>query len=121
MTKRTATHPEDFDLTFDLGHASRSIDVPSSDQLYGDFFPPLHVEAEFDLTELALTQGLKEQVRAELGNGATGVGGSVGHCCGVRVDVTVCWEVIIRNLVWLMLRGLNIVGRPFSRRLRLRG
>ena len=44
MTKWTATDPEDLDFTFDLGHASRSVDVSSSDQLYGDFFSPLHME-----------------------------------------------------------------------------
>ena len=121
MKKRIATHPEDLDLTFDLGHAGRSVDVSSSDQLYGDFLPPLHMETEFDLTELTLPQGLKQQVRTELGDGTAGVGGSVGDCCGMRVDVAICRKVIIRDLVWLGLRRLHVVGRPFSRRLRLRG
>ena len=94
-TRKETTHPQNFDLTFDLGHASRSVDISSSDQLYSDLFPPLHVETEFDLTKLTLSQGLKQQVRTELGNGAAGVGGSVGHCCGVRVDVAVCWKVVI--------------------------
>ena len=30
-TNRTTTHPEDFEFAFDLGHASRSVDVSSSD------------------------------------------------------------------------------------------
>ena len=59
MTKRTTTHPQDFDLTFDLGHPSRSVDISSSDQLYSNFFPPLHVKTEFDLTKLTLSQSLK--------------------------------------------------------------
>jgi len=59
MTGGGATYPEDFDFTFDFLHAGRSVDVSSSDQLYGDFFPPLHMETEFDLTELTLSHGLE--------------------------------------------------------------
>ena len=79
------------------------------------------MQTEFDLTKLTLAQSLKQQIRAELGDGSTGVGGSVGHRCRVRVDVAVRWKVVIWNLVWLVLRGLNGVGRPFSRRLGLGG
>ena len=60
MTKRTETHPEDLDFTFHFRHTSRSVDVSSPDQLYGDFFPPLHMETKFDLTKLTLSQGLKQ-------------------------------------------------------------
>jgi hypothetical protein len=73
------------------------------------------METEFDLTKLTLSQGMKQQVWTKLGNDTTGVGGSVGHCCGVRVDVAICRKVIVWNLVWLLLRRLYVVGRPFPR------
>ena len=60
MVKWTATYPKHFDFAFDLGHASRSVDVPSSNQLHGNFFAPLHMEAELDLTKLTLSQSLKQ-------------------------------------------------------------
>ena len=44
------------------------------------------METEFGLTKLTLSEGLKQQVRAKLGNDAARMGGSVGHNCGVRVD-----------------------------------
>jgi hypothetical protein len=119
MTKWMATHPEDLDFTLDLGHASGSVDVPSSNQLHGDFFAPLHMQAQLDLSKLTLSQRLEQQVRTELGNGATRVGGSVGNGRRMRVDVTIGWQVLIRELMWLLLRRLHGVGRPFSRRLRL--
>jgi len=114
MTKWIATHPENLDLAFDLGHASRGVDISSSDQLYGDLFPPLHMETEFYLTKLTLSQGLQQQIGTKLGNGTAGMGGSVGHGCRVRVDVAIYRNVVIWDLVWLLLRRLHGVGRPFS-------
>ena len=112
--QRTTAHLQDFDFTFDLRQLSRTVDVPFSDQLYGDFFPLLHMEAEFDLTKLALSQGLKQQVRTELGDGAAGVDGSVSYSCRVGVDVVIHWKVVSRNLVW-SLRRREVVGCTFSR------
>ena len=77
------------------------------------------MQPKLDLTKLALPQCLKQQVRAKLGNGATGVGGSVRNGRRVGVDVAVGWQVIVRELVGLLLRRLHGVGRPFSRRLGL--
>jgi hypothetical protein len=89
------THPEDFNFTFNLGHASRSVDISSSDQLHRDLFSPLHMEPKLDLPKLTLSQSLKQQIRAKLGNGATGVGGRVGYSCGVGIDVAIRWHGII--------------------------
>ena len=60
VTKWIATHPEDFDFTFNFGHSSRCVNVSSSDQLHRDFFSPLHMQAEFDLAEFTLPEGLKQ-------------------------------------------------------------
>ena len=113
-TNRTRTHLQDFDMTFDLQHPSRGIETPPSDQPHGDLFQPLHVKTEFDPARTTLSQSLKQHVRAELENGAMGIGGGVGHCCGVGVDVAIRWDIIIRNLVWLVLRWPNAAGHPFS-------
>ena len=79
------------------------------------------MKAELDLTKLTLSQGLKQQIRSKLGNGATGVGGSVVYSRGVRVNVAIGWKAVIWNLVRLLLRRRYVVGRPFSSRLGLRG
>lgn len=43
-------HPKNLDSTFDLRHASRRINIPSSDRFHGGLLHPLHMETEFDLT-----------------------------------------------------------------------
>ena len=48
------TYPEDFDLPLDFGHANICVDVSATNELYGDFFAPLHVQPELDFAELSL-------------------------------------------------------------------
>lgn len=81
--KRRRTNPEDLDLALDLGHAHDGVDIVPFDEFHGDLLSPVCVQPEFDLAELALSEGLEEEIRAELWNGPPGMVCSIGECCGV--------------------------------------
>lgn len=54
MAIERKTYPKDLDLALDFGHADICVDISSTNELHGDFFTPLHMEAKFDLAELTL-------------------------------------------------------------------
>lgn len=83
------THPQDLNLPLDFGHSERRIDAPSANELDGDLFAPLTVQAQFDFSKLALAECLQEEVRAEFGDRAARMGSRVGYGGGVGVDVAI--------------------------------
>jgi len=52
--------PKNFDFTFNFGHAGGRVDISPSYQLDSNLFAPLHMQAEFDFTKLAFSQGLEQ-------------------------------------------------------------
>ena len=81
------TDSEDLDFAFNLAHANSGIDTASTDELYGDFFAPLIMQAELDFAKLALAEGLEEQIGSKLWNCAIGMSRSIGKCSGVLHDI----------------------------------
>ena len=81
------TDSEDLDFAFNLTHANTRIDTASTDELYGDFFAPLIMQAELDFAKLALAKGLEEQIGPKLWNCAIWMGRSIGKCSRVLHDV----------------------------------
>ena len=81
------TYAEDLNLSLDLRHAYRGVNITPPDEFDGNLFSPLDVQPELDLAELALSEGLEKQIWAEFGDCTTGMRCSIGHCGGVGVYV----------------------------------
>ena len=101
------TDLEDVDLALDLAGADCDLHVLLLYEFYGDLLAPVAVEAELDLSKLALAEGLEEEVGPELGDGASGVGGGVLDSGGVGVDVAVEGLFVGGGC------GGDVVGRAF--------
>ena len=112
--KDGGSHPQDLYFALNFGHAHGRVDVVSFDELDSDLFAPGCMQAQFDLAELALAQRLEQQIRTELGDGASGVCGGVLHGGGVRVSVTV------GGLFVCLRRGRYIVRSALARGMLLR-
>ena len=85
--KGIVTDLEDLDFACNLTHTNSRIDTTSTDELYGNFFAPLIMQAELDFAKLALAKGLEEQIGPKLWNSAIWVGRSIGKCSGVLLDI----------------------------------
>jgi hypothetical protein len=92
--KHSSTHPQNLNLPLNLGHSNGSVDISPPYELDSDLLAPLTMETKLDFAELALAQGLKEQIGPELGYGPPWVCGGKGHGSWVRVDVCVGWLLL---------------------------
>jgi hypothetical protein len=73
-------------------------------ELDGDFLCPRRVEAEFDLSKLALAEGLEEQIRAKFWDGATWMGRSILYCSWMGINVTK-WGLLLLLLLLVFWMG----------------
>ena len=71
------TYAEDLNLSLDLRHAYRGVNITPPDEFDGNLLSPLDVQPELDLAELSLSKGAKKQVRTELWNRPPWVGSRV--------------------------------------------
>ncbi len=102
-------YPEDLDFAFDFGHAEGAVYISSPDELHSNLLTPSGMEAELYLAKLTLAEGLEKEIWAELWDLSARVGGGIGYCGWVSVDVDVSRLVIL-----LSVRGALMSPRRMS-------
>ena len=71
------TYAEDLNLSLDLRHAYRGVDITPPDEFDGNLLSPLDVQPELDLAELSLSKGAQKEVGPEFRDGAPWVGSGI--------------------------------------------
>jgi hypothetical protein len=80
-------HLQNLNLSLDLSHPDRTVDIALPNQLDGHFLAPRCMYPQLNLPKLSLSKRLQQQVRSKLGYRPPWVRGGVRYGCRVAVDV----------------------------------
>ena len=81
--------PKNLDFPLNLGKTHNCVDISSTNELDSYFLAPLNMDAELDLAELALAEGLKEKIRAKARDCAAWMSGHIGLNSRVAKDIRI--------------------------------